>query len=398
MNRLPPLKVPMSSPDLTDLEREAVAAVLRTPTLSMGQEIAAFEEAVRSYTGSRHAIGVSSGTAGLHLCVRAAGIQDGDLVITTPFSFVASANVLLFERAIPIFVDVDPRTGNIDPILVQQAVQDLAQGGRTAQQWLPRRGADQISQLKAILPVDVFGQPADLEPIQNTARQFGLKVIEDACEALGATYKGKPAGTLGDYGVFAFYPNKQITTGEGGMIVTDDDEAADLMRALRNQGRAPGDTWLQHTHLGYNYRLDELSAALGRVQMSRIEELLAKREKVAAWYAERLAEIHGVEAPRTASEVSRPSWFVYVVRFDRRISRDAAAEALSQRGIPVRPYFLPIHLQPYMVERFGYREGDFPITEDLGRRGLALPFSGVMSEAQVDAVCQVLHEVLEELG
>ena len=384
-------KVPMSSPDLTDAERAAVAAVMRTPILSMGQEITAFEDAIREYTGAKHAIAVSSGTAGLHLCVRAAGIGDGDLVITTPFSFVASANVMLFERAVPVFVDVDPVTGNIDPLRVRQTVTDLLAGGEKRQKWLPRRGVRPDAPLKAMLPVDVFGQPADWDSLRETANQFHLKLIEDSCEALGAAYKGRPAGTLGDMGVFAFYPNKQITTGEGAMIVTDDDAAADLMRALRNQGRSPGDTWLQHTHLGYNYRMDELSAALGRVQMSRLEELLAKRAQVAAWYAERLAEIPGVELPQVAATTSRMSWFVYVIRFAPEIDRDAVAARLKAAGIPCRPYFVPIHLQPYMVERFGYREGDFPVTEDLGRRGLAIPFSGVMTEAQVETVCEAVR-------
>jgi dTDP-4-amino-4,6-dideoxygalactose transaminase len=361
----------------------------------MGSEILAFETAFQEYTGSRHAIGVSSGTAGLHLCVRAAGIQDGDLVITTPFSFVASANVLLFERAVPVFVDVDPLTGNIDVELVDKAVGDLRKGNERAKRWLPRRGEFNGSGLKAILPVDVFGQPADADEINSIARKNGLKVIEDACEALGGEYKGRKAGTLGDYGVFAFYPNKQITTGEGAVIVTDDDEAASLMRALRNQGRATGDTWLRHTHLGYNYRLDEMSAALGRVQLSRIEELLARRERVADWYADRLAEIPGVSVPARAATTTRSSWFVYVIRLDPGIERDVVARRLGDQGVPARPYFLPIHLQPYMVERFGYHKGDFPVTEDLGRRGLALPFSGVMSEAQVDTVCRALVDAIE---
>lgn len=390
-------RVPMSSPDLTDAEREAVAAVLRTPSLSMGGEIQGFEAAFREYSGLKHAIGVNSGTAGLHLCVRAAGIGEGDLVITTPFSFVASANVLLFERAVPVFVDVDPQTGNIDTELVQQAVTDLMQNGRAAQHWLPRKGAGQDGRLKAILPVDVFGQPADLDPLRRIARQYDLKVIEDACEALGAEYKSRKAGTLGDMAVFAFYPNKQITTGEGGVIVTDDDQAAALMLALRNQGRAPGDTWLQHTHLGYNYRLDEMSAALGRVQMGRLEELLVKRERVAGWYNERLEQVAGVEIPQLAAETTRASWFVYVVRFSPEIDRDLLAKKLDEAGIPARPYFLPVHLQPYMVERFGFQDGDFPITEDLGRRGLALPFSGVIHEEQVETVCQALADVIKAL-
>ncbi len=384
----------MSSPDLTELEREAVAAVMRTPSLSMGGQITRFEEAVKAYTGSKHAIGVNSGTAGLHLCVRAAGIGDGDLVITTPFSFVASANVLLFERAVPVFVDVEPRSGNIDPYLVKAAAQDIATGGRAARAWQPRKGADPEAKLKAILPVDVFGQPAELDSIRQTARDYNLTVIEDSCEALGATYNGRQAGTQGDFGVFGFYPNKQITTGEGGMIITEDDEAAAMMRALRNQGRAPGDTWLQHTHLGYNYRLDEMSAALGAVQMRRLEELLQKRERVAGWYQQRLEEIAGVEPPYLSPSTSRVSWFVYVIRFARGIDRNAVAAKLLELGIPVRPYFVPIHLQPSLVERFGYQAGDFPVTEDLGARGLAMPFSGQMSEEQVEFVCRALQSVL----
>lgn len=386
--------VPMSSPDLTNEERQAVARVLATPNLSMGNQITAFEDSVLDYTGSKFAVGVSSGTAGLHLCVRAANIQAGDLVITSPFSFVASSNVLLYEGAVPVFVDVEPRTGNIDPYLVFAAAQDIMQGGRAAQAWLPSKGASAESKLKAILPVDVFGQPADLEPILNTAWKYQLKVIEDSCEALGAAYKGHNAGTLGDYGVFGFYPNKQITTGEGGMIITDDEDAASLMRALRNQGRAPGDTWLQHTHLGYNYRLDEMSAALGLIQMLRLDQLIARRQQVAQWYNERIAEIPGIEAPSIASYTSRVSWFVYVVRFANGLDRDEIAKKLGDNGIPARPYFLPIHLQPYIVERFGYQPGTFPVTEDLGRRGLALPFSGVMQEGQVEQVCQALREVI----
>ncbi|PWB52050.1 MAG: polysaccharide biosynthesis protein [Anaerolineales bacterium] len=388
----PPIS--MSSPDLTEEERQAVARVMATPSLSMGDQINLFEESVRSYTGSKHAVGVSSGTAGLHLCVRAAGISPGDLVITTPFSFVASSNVLLYEGAVPVFVDVEPRSGNIDPYLVFAATQDIMQGGRSAQAWLPPKGANADAKLKAILPVDVFGQPVDFELILNTAWKYKLKVIEDSCEALGASYKGHTAGTLGDYGVFGFYPNKQITTGEGGMIITDDEDAALFMRALRNQGRAPGDTWLQHTHLGYNYRLDEMSAALGLAQMKRLDELIAKREKVAGWYNERLSEIPGVEPPQIARYTTRVSWFVYVVRFAPGIERDEIARKLGEKGIPARPYFLPIHLQPFMVDRFGYQEGAFPVTEDLGRRGLALPFSGVMEEAQIERVCQVLREVI----
>jgi dTDP-4-amino-4,6-dideoxygalactose transaminase len=390
--------IPMSSPDLTDRERQAVQDVLNTPILSMGRWVTEFEDSFRRLTGLKHAIAVSSGTAGLHLCVRAAGLGQDDLVLTSPFSFVASTNVLLYENAVPLFVDVDPRTGNIDAGMLDAAVRDLCEGGKRAERWLPRKGAGDKRQLKGILPVDVFGQPADLEPIRGLADALQLAMIEDACEALGAEYRRKPAGTFGDSAVFAFYPNKQITTGEGGVIVTDDDRAAKMMRALRNQGRAPGDTWLQHTYLGYNYRLDEMSAALGTIQMQRLEELLRKRDQVANWYNERLSEIPGVEIPVVESFTTRMSWFVYVVRFDPKIDRDALAKRLEKRGVAVRPYFLPIHLQPYMVERFGYREGDFPVTEDLGRRGLALPFSGVMTEAQVEEACAAVRAELLSAG
>ena len=397
---MPKLPIPMSSPDITDAERQAVAAVMNTPILSMGQHVKDFEQAFCDRTGAKHAIAVNSGTAGLHLCVRAAGISEGDLVITTPFSFVASSNVMLFENAVPVFVDIDPKTGNIDPELVKDAVENI-------EKYLPRKGANVGAQhaaplrpplrsrLKAILPVDVFGQPAEMDSIMAIAKEHDLTVIEDSCEALGAEYKGKTAGMLGDFGVFAFYPNKQMTTGEGGLVITNNDEDADYMRAMRNQGRAPGDTWLTHTHLGYNYRLDEMSAALGAVQMSRLDELLLKREQVANWYASALENVEGVETQFIEESTSRMSWFVYVVRFDEKINRDELAQKLIAAGVPVRPYFAPIHLQPYMVEKFGYKAGDFPITEDIGNRSLALPFSGVMSEAQVTQVCETIAEMLK---
>lgn len=386
------MRIPMSSPDLTDREREAVLAVLQTPRLSMGPQIEAFEAAVAARVGARHAIGVSSGTAGLHIAVRLAGVQDGDLVLTSPFSFVASANVMLYERAVPVFVDVDPETGNLDPSAAARAVAELARG--QAARWLPRRGVSPEAKLRSLLPVDAFGQPADFDPLLEAARQLDLPVIEDACEAFGASYKGRAAGMLGDVGVYAFYPNKQMTTGEGGVLVTDRDDWAELARALRNQGRAPGDTWLEHTHLGYNYRMDEMSAALGVAQMGRLDELLVKREKVAAWYGERLAEMRGVVSTPVAPTTTRLSWFVYVVRLGPALDRGRVMQRLEAKGIPSRPYFAPIHLQRYFIDRFGYRPGDFPVAEDLGRRSLALPFSGVMAEAEVDEVCQALREAM----
>lgn len=387
--------IPMSAPDISEAEREAVLEVLGTPRLSMGPYAEAFEQAVAERVGTEHAISVSSGTTGLHLCVRAAGIQDGDWVVTTAFSFVASANVLLYERAIPVFVDVDPHTGNLDPGRVEAVIGDLQQGGDHARARLPRRGVSGAGQLKAVLSVDVFGQPADYDALQHLADEHDLTLIEDSCEALGAMYKGRPAGTFGEAGVFAFYPNKQITTGEGGMVVTDRDDWAAYIRALRNQGRAPGDTWLEHTHLGYNYRLVEMSAALGAVQMGRLDEMLEKRARVAEWYGERLAEIPAAVPIEIAPTTTNMSWFVYVVRLGDDVDREAVSDSLAEAGIPTRPYFMPIHLQAYFVARFGYQPGDLPITEDLGRRCLALPFSSVMSESQVDLVSERLQKALQ---
>jgi dTDP-4-amino-4,6-dideoxygalactose transaminase len=391
--------VSMSAPDLTNAERQAVNRVLDTPTLSLGPQLEDFERAVASYIGTAHAVGVNSGTSGLHLSIVACGVEEADLVITTPFSFVASANCILYERAIPIFVDVDPATGNIDSQLVAEAVGALERGGPAAEPWLPpvlrgKHSSGGRGQVRAILPVHSFGQPADMDPILAVAHQYALAVIEDACEAIGAEYKGRRAGSLSDAAVFAFYPNKQMTTGEGGMIVTDKDAWAQLFRSLRNQGRDVFDGWLNHTRLGYNYRLDELSAALGRVQMGRIEELLAKRERVADWYNERLADIELLERPHIVPTTTRNSWFVYVVRIKPPASRNDVIRKLAEAGIPSRPYFTPIHLQPFYREKFGYQRGNFPVTEYLGDVSLALPFSGVMKESAVDVVHTALLSAL----
>lgn len=392
------MHLPMSSPDLTEAERQAVARVLETPVLSMGPHLEAFERAVADAHGVSDVVAVNSGTSGLHLCVIAAGVETNDVVITTPFSFIASANVILYERAIPVFVDVDPCTGNIDPLQVTAAVEDLVNQPRSAQSWLPRgvRGSagEDGARLKAVLPVHAFGQPADMESLLDVSRRNGIAVIEDACEAIGATYQGRKAGTLGDFGVFAFYPNKQMTTGEGGVIVTDDRAAAGLFRSLRNQGRDVFDGWLNHTRLGYNYRLDELSAALGLAQIERIEDLLAKRAQVAEWYNERLADLDYIERPAITSSTTRMSWFVYVVRVHPPLERNIVMQRLAEAGIPSRPYFTPIHLQPFYAERFGFRRGDFPVAENLGEVSLALPFSGVMTQDQVELVCERLRDVV----
>jgi dTDP-4-amino-4,6-dideoxygalactose transaminase len=388
----------MSSPDLTEAEVTAVKQVLDTRYLSIGPRIAEFEERFADYVGARHAVGVSNGTSGLHLATISAGVGDSDLVITTPFSFVASANCILYERAIPVFVDIDPLTLNIDPVQVNQAVDDLAQRGTAARPWLPPALRDVPSDdynVKAILSVDVFGQPADADPIRAAADRHGLVLIEDACEAIGAEYKAHKAGTLGDIAVFAFYPNKQMTTGEGGVVVTDRADWDELLRSLRNQGRDKSGTWLNHVRLGYNYRLDEMSAALGVAQLARIEELLRKRECVAQMYTERLRDVDGVSVPHVAATTTRMSWFVYVVRLAHEIDRGRVMSALQGRGIACRPYFTPIHLQPFYAQNYGYRPGDFPVTEAVSNSTLALPFHGNLDEASIDSVCTSLREVIQ---
>ncbi len=392
-------KIPLSSPDIGPRELDLINEVLRTPYLSMGPMIERFEKAVATYLGVRHAVAVSSGTAGLHLAVIASGIAEGDAVITTPFSFVATSNVILYERATPIFVDVDSATGNIDPSLVAECVYDLSKGNKSAHRWLPpsiRNQQSAICNLRAILPIHCFGQPADMDPMIETAQRNNLRVIEDACEAIGAEYKGRKVGTLSDGAVYGFYPNKQITTGEGGIVVTNQEEWNFLFRSLRNQGRDFLNEKLNHERLGYNYRLGEMSAALGLAQLGRIEELLSKRERVAAWYNEHLPDTEWIERPHIVSTTTRMSWFVYVVRIKPPAHRDEVMHKLAEEGIPSRPYFTPIHLQTFYRDRFGYKRGDFPITENLGDMFLALPFSSVMTEAQVDYVCNALRKIFQK--
>jgi perosamine synthetase len=370
-----PTNISLSGPDIGEEEIEAVLQVLRSPSLSMGPFIQQFESRFSKYLQCRHAAGVSSGTAGLHLCVIAAGIQEGDEVITTPFSFISSANCMLFERAIPKFVDIDPLTMNIDPMRIEDAITE---------------------QTKAILPVHAFGVPCDMDRIMEISREYGLIVIEDACEAIGAEWNGKKAGTFGDFGVFAFYPNKQMTTGEGGMIVCDNERHDALFRSLRNQGRSTDGKWLNHIRLGYNYRMDEMSAALGAIQISRIDALLERRRHVAEMYRMRLSDIEGITLPSDPPGVKR-SWFVYVIRLDPQYDRDTVMEAMESRGIPTRPYFSPIHLQPFYQERFGFQWGDFPVTESVASSTIALPFHNNLTENEVDYIAETLNEVLRSL-
>ena len=363
----------MSRPDITQKEILAVNRVLATPHLALGPNLEKFERAFAGYVGARHGIAVSSGTAGLHMCVVAAGIGPGDEVITSPYSFIASANCILYAGATPVFVDVDPLTLNMDVRQVEERI-------------TPRT--------KALLPVHIFGQPCDMTPLMDIAHRRNLTVIEDACESIGAEYRGRKVGTFGRAAVFAFYPNKQMTTGEGGVIVTDDPAWAALLRSLRNQGRGEGDLWLAHERLGYNYRLDEMSCALGLVQLERIEELLRKRERVAQAYTRLLRDAPGVQVPSIASDTTRASWFLYVVRLTDRANRDRIIHWLQSRGVPARPYFPPIHLQPFYRTQFGHREGDFRVAEMAGGSSLALPFSGLMTQGQVEYVCEALQDAL----
>lgn len=363
-------QIGMSAPSLSARELELVERVMRSNVLSIGPMVEEFESRVADLIGVQHAVAVNSGTAGLHACLIATGVADGDEVITSSYSFVASANAIAYERARPVFVDIDPLSFNLDPNRIEDAI-------------TPRT--------RAIMPVHVFGQPADMDPILEIARRRHLAVIEDACEAIGAAYKGRQAGTMGDAGVFAFYPNKQITTGEGGVIVTNRRDLADTCRSLRNQGRDVHDGWLQHTRLGFNYRMSELHAAVGVGQLERFDELMARRSRVAEWYADGLAAIPDVDAPTIVASTTAMSWFVYVVRLARGLDRHAIIEALAGRGVPSRPYFPPIHLQPHYRSAYGYTEGSLPLTEDLGARTLALPFHGDLPQEDVSFVCDALR-------
>ena len=374
----PAVLIPLARPDITNTEREAVLEVLRSPNLAMGPRGAAFERAMAEFAGVRHAISANSGTSALHLVVRALGIGDRDEVITTPFSFVASSNCLLFERATPVFVDIDPKTLCIDPARVERAI---------------------TSRTKAILAVDVFGHPADWPALEAIAKRHRLLLVEDSAESLGSALGRQRCGSFGRAAVFAFYPNKQITTGEGGMVLTDDDCIASLCRSLVSQGRSERGEWLLHARLGYNYRMDEMSAALGLAQLGRIDEIMTARARVAAWYAEALAGVEGVEPPYVAPEVTM-SWFVYVVHLTEgftREDRDRVLRGLEARGIGCRNYFQPIHLQPFYRDLLGTKEGDFPVTESVAARTIALPFYNRLSRGEVETVVDCLGSASSEL-
>jgi dTDP-4-amino-4,6-dideoxygalactose transaminase len=372
------MKIPLSAPDIVESEIAAIVEVLRSRHLSLGPKLVQFEEAVANYVGTKFAVAVNSGTSGLHLCVRALGIGEGDEVIAVPFSFVASANAILYERATPVFVDIDPATLNIDARRIEARI---------------------TARTRALMVVHTFGRPAPMAAIMEIAGRHRLQVIEDACEAIGTEFQGRRVGGFGEAGVFAFYPNKQITTGEGGVVVTNDAETAARVRRMRNQGRGPGAKWFAHEELGFNYRLPELSCALGLSQLARLDAILERREEVAHGYRQRLLGTPDLVLPDMTVANGRISWFVYAVRlsapFARR-DRDWFAAELSARGIGCGRYFAPIHLQPFYRQAFGYRPGDFPVSEAIADRSLSLPFFNRITEGQLDEVSEALLELMAQ--
>ncbi len=379
-------KIKLSKPDITDRERRAVLGVLETSDLSLGKKYIEFQNMVAKFAGVKYAVAVNSGTSGLHLIIRALGIKNGDEVITTPFSFVASSNCILYEGAKPVFVDIKSDTFNINPELVEESI---------------------TSKTKAILAADIFSQPADWQELKKIAKKHKLFLIEDSAEAFGSEYgstsspraKREKCGSFGDAGVFAFYPNKQITTGEGGMILTSNKKIYELCRSMANQGRKnKNGEWLEHERIGYNYRLDEMSSALGISQMKRIKETLKKRRRVAELYNKKLGSIKELEIPYVKPG-NKLSWFVYVVKLDGKLSekRDIIIKRMSERGIQCGDYFQPIHLQPFYKKEFLYKEGDFPVAENTGRRTLALPFFNNLKEEEINFVVKNLKEVIQNV-
>jgi perosamine synthetase len=363
--------VPLAQPVLGAAEEAALVDVLRTGLLSLGPKVPEFEAAFAARIGAPHACAVSSGTAALHLAIRAVGVERGDEVVTSPFSFVASANVMLFEGARPVFADIDPVTLNLDPAAAAAAI-------------TPRT--------KALLPVHIFGYPADVPALEA----HGLPIVEDACEALGARHAdGTQVGGRGHPAAFGFYPNKQMTTGEGGMLTLGRADHKERIDSERNQGRAPDMGWLDHDRLGFNYRLSDVACALGVAQVERLGELLSGRAAVAALYADALRDVEGLELPAGEGAAGeRRSWFVYVVKLPHGVDRDAAIESLRARGIDAKPYLPAIHLYGFYREKFGFRKGDFPNAEDAARRCLALPFFPGLSEDEVAQVAAALTDVL----
>lgn len=359
-------KIPLAKPDITQKEIDYVTEVMQSGILSIGPKIEIFEKMCAEKAGVKYGIGVNSGTSGLHLIVKALGIGEGDEVITTPFSFIASSNCILFENAVPVFVDIDEKTLNMDISKIEEAI---------------------TPKTKAIIAVDAFGQPIDMVSLRKIADKYNLYLIEDSAEAIGSSYMKNPTGSLADAAIYAFYPNKQITTAEGGMIVTNDEKITELCQSMRSQGRAVTGLWLHHERLGYNYRLSELHAAIGIAQMERFDEILEKRRIAAEYYNERLKNVESVKIPYISENVTYMSWFVYVIRVDKNI-RDDMMDYLIKNGIGCKPYFTPIHTQPYYAEKFGFKKGDFPITDMIADECIAIPFYTNITKEEMDYVVE----------
>lgn len=411
--------IPLAKPVLGEAEERAVVEVLRSGQLSLGPKLAEFERMFAARVGSPYACAVSSGTAGLHLALRAVGVEAGDEVVTSPFSFVASANAVVYEGARPVFADIDPVTLNLDPVAAEAAVTE-----RT----------------RAVLPVHIFGYPADMPAFERIARERGLAIVEDACEALGALHAdGSAVGGRGHPAVFGFYANKQITTGEGGMVTLADPALKERIDSERNQGRAADMGWLDHDRLGFNYRLSDVACALGIAQLGRLDEMLAARARVAGWYRAALAELAGPSSPSssatsTSPALSTPSppsppspsspslstpsgladtgglglpcvdmdgdergWFVFVVQVPPGVDRDETVRRLAAQGVQSKPYLPAIHLMSYYRERYGHREGEFPVCEDVAARSLALPFFPNMKIGEVERVAAELRGAMSRL-
>jgi len=388
------VKIPLSAPDVGDRELRYVEQVMRSGSLSLGPMLPRFEEAFAATIGRRFAIAVNSGTSALHLCVRAAGIGPAHEVITTSFSFVASTNCLLYENAVPVFVDIDAATLNISPVQIEEFLKNCCT--RNGQGRLINRATSR--EVKAILPVHVFGLPSDMQAIGDLAKEYGLAIIEDSCEAIGATYRGKQAGTFGEMSCFAFYPNKQMTTGEGGMIVTDDQHFARLCRSMRNQGRGEDGAWLKHERLGYNYRLSDIHCAIGLAQIERLAEMLEKRERVARRYHRALQGIPHLRRLDDAADARR-SWFVYIVQlapYVDRGMRDRILKMLRAAGVGCQAYFPAIHRQPFLKDLIHLPFGRLHDTETAADRCLALPFSSSLREDQIQYVAETLRNAVAE--
>ena len=362
--------IPLAKPHIDKKDIKEVKKVLKSGILSLGPKLEEFENKFSEYIGTKYAVAVSSGTAGLHLCMKSLKLKGGDEVITTPFSFIASSNCIIFENATPVFIDIDKKSKNIDPEKIEKAI---------------------TKKTKAILLVHIFGESCDMEPIIKISKKYNLPIIEDACEAIGTTYKGKKVGTFGLASVFAFYPNKQITTGEGGIICTDNKNLYGLLKSLRNQGRDSME-WLKHNKIGYNYRISDINCSLGITQLKKIKFILKEREKIAKKYKKSLDNISGITLPNMTEG---KSWFVYTINLDKKYNRDEIIKELEKNNIQTKPYLPSIHLQKSYKDLFNYTKGEYPICEEISNTSIALPFFIGLKNKEINYIKKTIKKILE---